>query len=102
MKVTKVKIVKLENGKRQRATCFVVIDKTIVIDNIKLFQKSNGEFFVEFPRSDSSKKKNYEDITIIDPTFRSYIEGVIFKEYEKKLKEIKHGKANYIGQDIKG
>lgn len=102
MKITKVEIVKLESSKRLRAVCYVVIDNTIVIDNVRLFQKNDGEFFVQFPRSHSSKKKNYEDITIIKPIFRKYLEGVIFKEYEKKLKEEKHGKANYIGQDIKG
>lgn len=96
MKITKVEIVKLENSKRLRATCFIVLDYTIVIDNVRLFQKNDGEFFVQFPRSHSSKKKNYEDITIIKPIFRKYLEGVIFKEYEKKLKEEKHGKANNI------
>ncbi len=101
MKITKVKIVRIENSKRLRATCYVVIDNTIVIDNIRLFEKDNGKFFVEFPRSRSSEKKNYEDITIIKRDFRNHIEGVILKEYEKKIKENENGKADNTGKDIK-
>lgn len=102
MKITKVEIVKLENSKRLRATCFIVLDYTIVIDNVKLFENYNGEFFVEFPRSHSSEEKNYQDITIIKPQFRDSLVGTVLKEYKKKLKEEDDGKTNNIGQDIKG
>lgn len=100
MKVTKVEIVSIEESDRLRATCFVVLDYTLVIDNIKILE-NNGELFIAFPRSRSSEDKNYQDITIIKSTFRTYLENVIINEYRKKLEEDLHGKTNNVGKDAK-
>ena len=83
MKITKVEIVKLENSKRLRAVCYVVIDNTIVIDNVRLFQKNDGEFFVQFPRSHSSKKR----ITRTLPLLNRFSENTLKGLYSKNMKK---------------
>ena len=88
MKITSIKITKTQSHDQQLADDAIVIDYSLLIDNIKLLD--NGKkMFVAFS---SSKRKNsddtFPDVVPLNSKVRNYIEQEIIAEYQKQNEEV--------------
>lgn len=88
MKITLIKITKTQDNERQLADVSIVIDYSLLIDNIKLL--NNGKrIFVAFSSSKRKYSDNtYPDVIPLNSKVRNYIEQEIIAEYQKQNKEV--------------
>lgn len=81
MKVTEVKIYRVENEKL-KAYVSITLDDVFVVRDLKIIQGNNG-LFIAMP-SKKGKDGEYRDIAHpLNQEFRSIIESAIFEAYEK-------------------
>ncbi len=82
IKVTDVKVVKLDTNNKIRAVASIVINNAICIKNIKLME-NNQQFFIGFP-SMRTPNGEYKDLAHpINQETRELIQNAIIEEFLK-------------------
>lgn len=93
MKITSIAITKTKNNKRQIADVSIVIDYSLLINNIRLI--NNGtKIFVEFSKTERKHSGSASsDVVPLNKKIRNYIERVVIAEYNRLEGA---GKANEV------
>lgn len=91
MRITKITVYKTEPSKRQVGTADIVIDGELLITDILILKKSDGNFCIAFPRGAKAKKRRRENIIPLKSKTRSMITEKIIGAYlEMQNKEMKN------------
>ena len=84
MKITNVILKQIEGKEKLKAIADIVIEDSLVIHNIKLFEKTEGEFSIAMPSRKIGEK--YLDIVHpINKETREEFETVIVNKYKESL-----------------
>lgn len=90
MKITSVKISRTFNNNRQIADVSIIIDRCLLINNIKLLS-NDKRVFVEFS---STRRRNsnitFPDVVPLNSKTRMYIENKIISEYQTQVNQEGH------------
>lgn len=87
MQITKISLLlPKEKTKRLRAFVTIKLDDTLIITDIKLFQKLDGTYYLDFPSTDRARKMNEANIYLTS-TLRRIITDAVLEQYKNKLAE---------------
>ncbi|MFC1743079.1 septation regulator SpoVG [Candidatus Riflebacteria bacterium] len=99
MKVTDVRIKKMENSGKLKAFCSITFDDVFVVHDIKLLEGQKG-LFIAMPRK-KTKAGEFRDIAHpIEPGLRENIFKLVLEAYEndKEVKSVDMEKTEDAGQ----
>jgi stage V sporulation protein G len=84
MKITNVKIRKVDNNTKMKGIASIAIDNNFVIHGIKIIESQNG-FFIAMP-SKRNEDGTFSDIAHpINSNTRNYIQDMILEAYNNNI-----------------
>lgn len=87
MKITSIAITKTNNNSRQLADVSIVIDYSLLINNIKLIYNGKKMFVAFSSTKRQHSNSTFPDVVPLNSKVRNYIEQEVIREYKKVYKE---------------
>lgn len=95
MTITKINILPVRNRRRLRAYVAIELDKSLSITDIRLFQKDDHTYYLDFPATEKARLINDSNIFLTAELRRITTDAVI-DEYNKSIQKENdnHAKGN--------
>lgn len=87
MKITNIKLKRIDNGSRLAAVASITFDDLIVVHDIKVISGGNSEYFIAMPSRKKSDGTFSDIVHPISSQSRAALEGVLFPAVKKLINE---------------
>lgn len=86
MRITKINILPITGRKRLRAFVSIELDKQLSITDIRLFQKDDGSYYLDFPATEKAKELNDSNI-FLTAALRRITTAAVLDKYKQMIQK---------------